>query len=43
VTFVEIRHRGEPMLGIIKSEHPVHPDELKGIREDAEKILNWWL
>jgi len=43
VTFLEIAHRGEAMLGIIRADHPLLPGEKKGIDEDARKILNWWL
>jgi hypothetical protein len=43
VTFFEIAYRGEAMLGIIKSDHPLSPEEKKGIDEDARKILHWWL
>lgn len=43
VTFLGIRHRGEPMLVAMKSDRPLGPEELKGIGEDSEKILNWWL
>jgi len=43
VTFFEIPHRGEAMLGIIRSDHPLSPEEKKGIDEDARKILDWWL
>jgi hypothetical protein len=43
VTFFEIGHRGEAMLGIIRSDHPLSPEEKKGIDEDARKILHWWL
>jgi hypothetical protein len=43
VTFLEIAHRGEAMLGIVRSGHPLSPEERKGIDEDARKILDWWL
>jgi hypothetical protein len=43
VTFFEIAHRGEGMLGIIRSDRPLSPEEKKGIDEDALKILHWWL
>ena len=43
VSFLEISHRGEPMLGIARSVHRLDPDRLKGIGEDARKILDWWL
>jgi hypothetical protein len=43
VTFLEIAHRGEAMLAIVRSDRPLTPEETKGIGEDAGKILNWWL
>jgi hypothetical protein len=43
VTFFEIAYRGEAILGIIRSDHPLSPEEKKGIGEDARKILHWWL
>jgi hypothetical protein len=43
VTFFEIPHRGEAMLGIARSDHPLTPEEKKGIDADARKILDWWL
>ena len=43
VIFFEIPHSGEAMLGIIRSDHPLTPEEKKGIEEDARKILDWWL
>ena len=43
VTFFEIAHRGEAMLGVVRSDHPLSPEEKKGIDEDARKILLWWL
>jgi hypothetical protein len=43
VTFLEMNHRGEAMLGIVRSDRPLLPDQLRGIGEDARKILNWWL
>jgi hypothetical protein len=43
VTFFEIAHRGEAMLGVIRADHPLAPEERKGINEDARKILDWWL
>jgi hypothetical protein len=43
VTFLEITHRGEAMLAIARSEAPLPAERLKGIGEDARKILNWWL
>jgi hypothetical protein len=43
VTFFEIPHRGEAMLGIIRSDHPISPEEWKKIDEDAQRILDWWL
>jgi hypothetical protein len=43
VTFLEMGHRGEAMLGIARSDRPLTPDQLRGIGEDARKILNWWL
>jgi len=43
VTFLEIAHRGEAMLGIVRADHTLTPEEKKGIDEDARKILNWWL
>ena len=43
VTFLEIAHRGEAMLAIVRSGHPLSPEERKGIDEDARKILDWWL
>ncbi|MDD1659571.1 MAG: hypothetical protein LUP92_04965 [Methanomicrobiales archaeon] len=43
VTFFEIAHRGEAMLVIVRRDHPLSPEERKGIDEDARKILNWWL
>jgi hypothetical protein len=43
VTFLEIAHRGEAMLGIARSDHPLSGDQLREIDEDARKILNWWL
>jgi len=43
VTFLEIAHRGETMLAIIRADHPLSPEQLKGIGEDGWKILNWWL
>jgi hypothetical protein len=43
VTFLEIVHRGEPMLAILRSDHALTPGQTRGIDEDARKILNWWL
>lgn len=43
VTFLEITHRGEGMLGIARSDQPLTPEQVRGIDEDARKILNWWL
>jgi hypothetical protein len=43
VTFLEMNHRGEAMLGIIRSDRPIPPEKLRGIGEDAREILNWWL
>jgi hypothetical protein len=43
VTFLELNHRGEAMLGIARSDRSLSPDQLRGIGEDARKILNWWL
>ena len=43
VTFLEISHHGEAMLAILRADHPLSPGEEKGIGEDAERILNWWL
>jgi hypothetical protein len=43
VSFLEITHRGEPMLAIAGSDRPLDPDRLQGIEEDARKILDWWL
>jgi len=43
VTFFEIAHRSEGMLGIIRADRPLSPEEKKGIDEDARKILHWWL
>jgi hypothetical protein len=43
VTFLPISHRGEAMLGIARSGHPLLPEQTKGIVEDARKILHWWL
>lgn len=43
VTFLELVHRTEPMLAILRAEGPLTPDQVKGIEEDTRKILNWWL
>ena len=43
VTFLGISHHGEDMLGIARSNHPLSPEERKGIDEDARRILSWWL
>jgi len=43
VTFIEMSHMGEAMLGIARSDRPLSPDQQRGIGEDARKILNWWL
>ncbi|HVP25622.1 MAG TPA: hypothetical protein VMS81_06550 [Methanomicrobiales archaeon] len=43
VTFLEIAYQGESMLAIARSEVPIPAEQLKGIGEDARKILNWWL
>ena len=43
VTFLEIAHRGEAMLAILRSDRALTPGETRGIDEDARKILNWWL
>ncbi|HTY53257.1 MAG TPA: hypothetical protein VMB35_08695 [Methanomicrobiales archaeon] len=43
VTFIGISHHGEDMLGIARSNHPLSPEERKGIDEDARRILSWWL
>ena len=43
VSFLELNHRGEPMLGILRSDRPIAPEKLRGIGEDAREILNWWL
>jgi hypothetical protein len=43
VTFLELVHRGEPMLAILRSDHPLTPGQVRGVEEDARKILNWWL
>jgi len=43
VSFLEIIHRGEPMLVIARSDRVPDPDRLKAIGEDARKILDWWL
>ncbi|MDD1666938.1 MAG: hypothetical protein LUO96_00585 [Methanomicrobiales archaeon] len=43
VTFLELVHRTEPMLAILRAESPLTPDQVKGIEEDTRKILNWWL
>lgn len=43
VTFLEIGHRGEAMLGIIRADRILTPEQTKEIEEDARKILNWWL
>jgi hypothetical protein len=43
VTFLEISHRGEGMLAIARSGHPLRPEQMKEIEEDARKILHWWL
>jgi hypothetical protein len=42
-TFLELVHRGEPMLAILRSDHPPTPGQVRGVEEDARKILNWWL
>jgi hypothetical protein len=43
VTFLEIVHRGEAMLLIARSDHPLSAVQAKEIEEDARKILHWWL
>jgi hypothetical protein len=43
VTFLEIVHRGEAMLLILRSDHPLSAEQARGIEEDALKILHWWL
>jgi hypothetical protein len=43
VTFLDIVHQGEAMLCILRSDHPITPEQAKGIGEDARKILDWWL
>ena len=43
VTFLEIDHHGETMLGITRADRPLTPDQARGIGEDARKILDWWL
>jgi len=43
VTFIEMSHMGEAMLGVARSDRPLSPDQQRGIGEDARKILNWWL
>jgi hypothetical protein len=43
VTFLEIDHHGETMLGITRADRPLTPDQAGGIGEDARKILDWWL
>jgi hypothetical protein len=43
VTFLEILHRGEPMLAITRSDHPPTPGQTQAIEGDVRKILNWWL
>ena len=43
VTFLGIAHRGERMLGVARSDHPLGPAQVKEIGDDARKILNWWL
>jgi hypothetical protein len=43
VTFLEISHHGEAMLAIVRADHPLSPEEEKGISEDARRILDWWL
>jgi hypothetical protein len=43
VTFLEISHHGEAMLGILRAEHPLSQGKLREIAEDTRKILNWWL
>jgi len=43
VTFLEIDHRGEAMIGVARSNRPLTSDQIRGIGEDAQKILDWWL
>jgi hypothetical protein len=43
VTFLEVSYGGEAMLAIARSDHPISPEQMKGIEEDARKILNWWI
>ncbi|HUK92989.1 MAG TPA: hypothetical protein VLU98_03020 [Methanomicrobiales archaeon] len=43
VAFLDIMHRGEPMLGIARSDHPLPAGRLNEIGADARKILQWWL
>jgi hypothetical protein len=43
VTFFDIDHRGEAMLGVARADRTLIPEERRGIGEDARKILDWWL
>ena len=43
VTFLGVAHRGERMLAVARSDHPLGPAQVKEIGDDARKILNWWL
>ena len=43
VSFVEVDHHGEAMLGVARSDRTLTARERNGLAEDARKILDWWL
>ena len=43
VYLFEIEHKGSPVIGIIRSDNPVHNMTLQDIENDTRKILQWWI
>jgi len=38
-----ISHKGSSVVGIIRSGHDIPDSSLERIRNDTEKIMNWWI
>jgi len=43
VYLFEIEHKGSPVIGILRSDDPVHNMTLRDIENDTRKILQWWI
>jgi hypothetical protein len=43
VVFLPMVHRGDEILAILRTDHPLDGATTRAIEKDVAQILNWWL